>query len=174
MFNTTVSIILGVDPGSRFTGWGVISHEVSRQRSGELTCLGHGVLELGETDPLPRRLGRLLEVFRDKIEQYKPDCVAVEKVFMAKNADSAFKLGHARGVILALAGAYALPVHEYATRHAKKMLTGNGAASKEQVMWMVEQMFSLRANSLDATDALALAVCHAREAEVTRIMELAR
>ena len=169
-----MSIILGVDPGSRYTGWGVISHQTAGHRSGDLVCLGHGVLELGETDPLPRRLGCLMDVFRDKIEQYKPSCLAVEKVFMAKNVDSAFKLGHARGVILALAGAYSLPVYEYATRHAKKMLTGNGAASKEQVKWMVEQMFSMRSDSLDATDALALAVCHAREAEAARIMELAR
>ncbi len=161
-------IILGVDPGSRFTGWGVVASGRQTQSS-ESVCLGHGVLSLGETGPLPQRLGKLLALFEEKIEQFQPDALAVEKVFMAKNADSAFKLGHARGVILAVAGAHNLPVYEYATRHVKKMLTGTGAAAKEQVKWVIERLFSLRSESLDATDALALAVCCTREVESAKI-----
>ncbi len=167
-------VILGVDPGSRYAGWGVISQPGANSNTGEPVYLGHGVLILGETDPLPQRLGRLLAAFRDIVEQYRPECLAVEQVFMAKNADSAFKLGHARGVILAIAGSFGLPVFEYATRHVKKALTGNGAASKEQIQWVIEQLFSLRTESLDATDALALAVCHAREVETARILNSAK
>lgn len=152
----------------------MISHPDTNRTSSEPVCLGYGVLAVGETETLPKRLGRLLAAFRETLEQYRPECLAVEKVFMAKNADSAFKLGHARGVILALAGALGLPVHEYATRHVKKMLTGSGAADKEQVQWVIERMFSLRTESLDATDALALAVCHAREADSARILEQAK
>ncbi len=91
---------------------------------------------------------------------------SVEKIFLGRNADSAFKLGHARGVALSLAGQHQLEVGEYATRHVKKMLTGSGAATKEQVQFMIEQLLQTKVKELDATDALALAVCHARKAEV--------
>lgn len=161
-------IVLGVDPGSRYTGWGIITN--SSPRSSDLACLGYGVLAIGESEPLSQRLGRLLKLFNETVEQYRPDCLAVEKVFMAKNVDSAFKLGHARGAILAVAGAHGLPVYEYATRHVKKMLTGNGAAGKEQVQWMIEHLLHIQENRLDATDALALAVCHARESEVAQLL----
>ncbi|CAM6032083.1 unnamed protein product [Sphagnum compactum] len=115
--------------------------------------------------------GRLLAASARLIEKHKPDCLAIEKVFLAKNADSAFKLGHARGVIISVAASQRLPVHEYTTRHAKKMLTGSGAASKEQVQFLIENMLSIRAEKLDATDALALAICHAREAEIMHMLE---
>jgi crossover junction endodeoxyribonuclease RuvC len=100
------------------------------------------------------------------VEKYNPTCFSVEKVFFGKNADSAFKLGQARGVAIAIAGRRHLPVFEYATRSVKKVLTSNGGATKEQVQLMVERWLNIREPSLDATDALALAICHSRQTEV--------
>ncbi len=154
--------IMGIDPGSKFTGWGVIA---TAEAQSQFELRGQGVIALGE-GLFHERLGLLLQRYEDLITIYRPDCVAIEKVFLAKNADSAFKLGHARGVIVAVAARLGIPVYEYATRHAKKMLTGNGAATKEQVQFLIENMFSFRADKLDATDAMALAVCHAREIEI--------
>jgi crossover junction endodeoxyribonuclease RuvC len=163
-----LAIILGIDPGSRFTGWGVIETEKVGKgpRSAELTCLGQGVIELPEKKPLAFRLAAIDEALDKIVRQYRPDVFSVERVFLGKNPDSAFKLGHARGIVLAVAGRHRLTVHEYATRSAKKMLTGNGAATKEQVQFIIENLLRIRESRLDATDALALAVCHAREAEV--------
>lgn len=116
-------------------------------------------------------MARLLAELREIIQQWRPEVMAVEKVFLGKNADSAFKLGHARGVALALAGAHELALAEYATRHVKKMLTGSGAATKEQVQLLVQSILNIRATQLDATDALAVAICHGRESEVNEMLK---
>jgi len=159
---TAATIILGIDPGSRFTGWGVLE----LLAHGELKCLGQGVFELPERRPLAERLALLDSQLDQIVREYAPHFFSVEKVFLGKNPDSAFKLGHARGVVLAVAGRHRISVCEYATRSAKKMITGSGAASKEQVQFVIENLLRIRESSLDATDALALAVCHARELEV--------
>jgi len=153
---------LGIDPGSRFTGWGVVRVD----GRGELRCLGQGVFALSEREPLALRLCTLAGALEDLVRKFEPSVFSVERVFLGKNVDSAFKLGHARGVVLAVAGRFGAVVHEYATRSAKKMITGNGGAAKEQVQFVVQSLLGIREPSLDATDALALAICHAREMDV--------
>lgn len=156
-----MSIIIGIDPGSLRTGWGaVVAH------GSKIQCLGYGVVDLSAAVTFAERLGRLLGELTQIIQQFQPQAFSVEKVFFGRNADSAFKLGHARGVAIAAAAAHTVPVAEYATRHVKKMLTGSGGASKEQVQFVIQHILRIRADQLDATDALALAICHAREIEV--------
>jgi crossover junction endodeoxyribonuclease RuvC len=170
-FGGILAIILGIDPGSLHTGWGILEIEKSN-----LKCHGFGVLHLPEKLNLSLRLAKLHIELGEIIRKYKPVVLSVEKVFFGKNADSAFKLGQARGVVVALAGLHELELTEYATRHVKKMLTGNGAASKEQVQMIIGQLLKVKhaelaAESLDATDALAVAVCHAREFEVRSVYD---
>ncbi len=155
-----MAIVFGIDPGSRFTGFGVVDTATG------LKCLGQGVIVLPEKKPLSDRLGLLADQLEILVAKFKPTEFSVEKVFMGKNAASAFTLGHARGVSLAIAGRHQLPVFEYATRSAKKMLTGNGAATKEQVQLIVQNLLKIRETRLDATDALALAICHASHTDV--------
>lgn len=169
-----MALILGIDPGSRRTGWGIVDSEKAESSSSTKACLGFGVIDLTEDLPLSDRLGVLLESLQQIILQYRPHEMSVEKVFLAKNADSAFKLGHARGVAMAIAGQHKLAVGEYATRHVKKMLTGSGAASKEQVQFIVQHALNIKTDKLDATDALALALCHSRERVVLQTLKAAQ
>ena len=156
-----MSVIIGIDPGSLRSGWGVVSTHKS-----QVECLGSGVISVGEGFPLERRLAHLSRELKKILEEFSPQCMVVEKVFFGKNADSAFKLGHARGVCLAAAGLHGLDLAEYATRYVKKALTGNGAASKEQVQFLVQHILRVQTPQLDASDALAMALCHARVLEV--------
>jgi len=162
----SLAIIIGIDPGSIRTGWGLIS----TQHLSGLTCLGYGVIELPEKKDLTTRLALLHRQLDGLVQKFKPNMMSIEKVFMAKNADSAFKLGHARGVAMAVAGLHGVEVAEYATRSAKKMLTGSGAANKEQVQFYVQHLLGIQTQALDATDALALAVAHLRTIELTTLM----
>ncbi|MEQ1664086.1 MAG: crossover junction endodeoxyribonuclease RuvC [Bdellovibrionales bacterium] len=164
-------IIIGIDPGSQRTGWGVISVRSSTSQFAsnfDLKCLGFGVIDLTEKPTFQARLAKLHEELNSLIQKFEPQFMSVEKVFLGKNADSAFKLGHARGVVLAHAGAYNLSLSEYATRVVKKALTGSGAAEKEQVQFMVDSILKIKTNQLDASDALAAAICMAREIEVNQ------
>lgn len=120
---------------------------------------------------MPERLGQLQLAVKNIFETYRPKDVAVEKVFLAKNPDSAFKLGHARGVLLAEAGLSGARLGEYAARHVKKVLTGNGAASKDEVQLWVLRLLQIKEYRWDATDALAIAICHQREQEIKRKLE---
>lgn len=158
-----MALILGIDPGSRFTGWGVIDTNSLANDTASVACRDFGVIVLNENTAFEKRLSRIFSELNRVIATYQPTEMAVEKVFFGRNADSAFKLGHARGVALAVAGEHNLILAEYATRHVKKMLTGSGAATKEQVQFMVSHILKVKVESLDATDALALAVCHSRE-----------
>ncbi len=148
-------IILGVDPGSHATGYGVISTEpVVRMLAG-------GVIRTSRKAPLAERLLTIHTELETVIASHNPLQMAVENLFNAKNARSSLILGHARGVIL-LAGATAgLGVAEYAPREVKQALTGNGAADKEQVRFMVMRLLRLKeAPPLDMSDALAVALTH--------------
>lgn len=149
--------ILGIDPGSRFTGWGVIEVDGPRQHwiaSGRIACA---------EGSLPQRLHRILEELVWLIEQYCPDEAAIEEVFMRKNIASALVLGQARGAALcALAGAK-LPIAEYAPAQIKSAIVGNGRAEKAQVQHMVRLLLKIREPlAADAADALAIALCHAQ------------
>jgi crossover junction endodeoxyribonuclease RuvC len=150
--------ILGIDPGTRYFGYGVIE----RLGPGRVRYVECGVLEPRRAGALAERLAEIAEGLREVIAELAPEEVAVEGVFHGVNARSALQLGHSRGVALAAAGAAALAVHEYAPATVKRTVAGNGAASKRQVQSMVRALCALkRAPKLDASDALAVAICHA-------------
>ena len=152
-------IILGVDPGSHFTGFGVVKFD------GRLVQhLSHGVISLPVRLSFNQRVAILAGEIELLLQRLQPDIAVVEKIFLGKNADSAFKLGHTRGVIIAAAMKAGCEVVEYATRSVKKGVTGSGAASKEQVQMLLFAALGLKSPSqnLDASDALALAFYHAR------------
>ncbi len=145
-----MAIILGIDPGSRVTGYGVI-----RQVGRQLSYLGSGCIRT-KVDDLPSRLKLIYAGVTEIITQFQPDYFAIEQVFMAKNADSALKLGQARGVAIVAATNQSLPVFEYAARQVKQTVVGIGSAEKSQVQHMVRTLLKLPANpQADAADALA-------------------
>lgn len=147
---------MGIDPGSHFTGYGVVTKGVG----GKLVEVTNGRIMLDPDMPLPMRLLKISEGLNWVIRQFKPDAVAVESMFFARNAKSAIVLGHARGVALLTAAAHGLGVFEYAPKTVKTSLTGHGAATKEQMQRMIRLLLSAEADSADAADALAVAICH--------------
>ena len=156
--------ILGIDPGSRLTGFGV----VQVLSSGKVSYVASGVVRVPAIE-LAERLKLIYASISEVIDTYRPEVLAVEKVFMARNADSALKLGQARAAAI-LAGANgALPVCEYTALQIKQALVGKGHAEKEQVKHMVKVLLTLSGNpQADAADALACAICHAHHAQTAR------
>jgi crossover junction endodeoxyribonuclease RuvC len=162
-------IILGVDPGSRITGFGVV--QIERDR---IIHINHGVIVMDTDAGFAGRMKELGSSFREVMAKYKPQQVVIEKIFLGKNADSAFKLGHARGVIMYEAGLGDSEVFEYATRVVKKGVTGNGGASKEDVQAVLQVLLNIKAiQRIDASDALAMACHHAYEMKKKRILQRA-
>jgi len=150
-----MAIILGIDPGSRITGYGII-----RQTGRQLSYLGSGCIRT-VVDDMPGRLKLIYAGVSEIITQFQPDFFAIESVFMAKNADSSLKLGQARGAAIVAAVNQDLPVFEYAARQVKQTVVGTGAAEKSQVQHMVRSLLKLPANpQADAADALAIAITH--------------
>jgi crossover junction endodeoxyribonuclease RuvC len=148
--------ILGIDPGLRVTGFGVI--ELTGQ---QLVYVASGCIRSGEGE-LPQRLKVLLEGLQEVIAAYKPQCVAIEQVFVNINPQSTLLLGQARGAAICAAVASALPVAEYTALQVKQAVVGAGKAKKEQVQAMVRRLLKLPGDpSPDAADALACAICHA-------------
>ncbi|MDE0788993.1 MAG: crossover junction endodeoxyribonuclease RuvC [SAR324 cluster bacterium] len=149
--------ILGIDPGSRKTGYGLIENTGNRIRH-----LASGCIRLNAKHPLSDRLSILSRELEQLIEEFRPDCGVVEKIFFAKNAQSALTLGHARGVILLKFSERNLPIHEYQTLKIKQTVVGVGRADKDQVQHMVKILLNLQ-NKLqeDEADALAVAITHA-------------
>ena len=149
--------ILGLDPGSRITGYGVV--DVGRQG---VRYVASGCIRAGNG----AMAGRLLEIHRhvtELVDAYVPAEIAIERVFMHRNPDSALKLGQARGAALCGACHGGAPVFEYAPRAVKQTVTGTGGAEKAQVMHMIKALLSLQGRlSADAADALAIAICHAQ------------
>ncbi|MDF7670023.1 crossover junction endodeoxyribonuclease RuvC [Orbaceae bacterium ESL0721] len=151
-----MAIILGIDPGSRLTGYGVI-----RQTGRQLSYLGSGCIRT-EAEDLPTRLKRIYAGVTEIILQFNPDMFAIEQIFMARNADSALKLGQARGAAIVAAVNRDIPVFEYAARLVKQSVVGSGAADKKQVQHMVKLLLKLPATpQADAADALGIAITHA-------------
>jgi len=151
-----MAIIIGIDPGSRKTGFGIINTIGSRHQ-----YITSGIIRLPEAD-LPDRLKVIFDSITELIEQYCPQQFAIEQVFMGKNASSALKLGQARGAAIVAAVNQQLDVSEYSARQIKQSVTGSGAADKAQVQHMVKTLLKLPAEpSEDAADALAVAMCHA-------------
>jgi len=150
-----MAIILGVDPGSRITGYGVIQCQGRHQ-----IYLGSGCIRTS-SEELPGRLKQIFDGITEIIRQYQPDEFAIERVFMAKNADSALKLGQARGAAIVAATVANLPVAEYSATQIKSAVVGTGRAQKAQVQHMIQQLLKLpAAPQADAADALGVAVCH--------------
>jgi crossover junction endodeoxyribonuclease RuvC len=150
-------IILGVDPGTLVTGYGVIS--VVRN---SCTLLDFDVITNRNERSMPLRLKEIYSRLCGVIAKFHPDEFAIETAFYGKNAQSALKIGQARGVSILAAVNHEIPTAEYSPREIKKAVVGNGAASKEQVEFMVKSVLKIREapRLLDATDALAVALCH--------------
>jgi crossover junction endodeoxyribonuclease RuvC len=150
-------IVLGVDPGTLCTGFGIV-----RLRHGRLSKIAYGAVKNRAGDEMPRRLYTIYEQLTQIIKEFDPDEFAIESAFYGKNVQSALKLGHARGVSILAAVQHNLPTSEYSPREIKRALVGNGAASKNQVAYMVRRILSLNDDVMlhDSSDALAVAVCH--------------
>ncbi len=160
-------IILGIDPGSRFLGYAAI-----KVNGTEMVPLDFGVLRFDPDTPLNERLESIGLGVRELFIRHKPTHLSLEKIFLGKNADSAFKLGHARGVIVYEALLSGCEVFEYATRVVKKGITGNGGAEKEHVRLVVRNILKLGpVASLDASDALAMACFHATQLRVLKLKQ---
>jgi crossover junction endodeoxyribonuclease RuvC len=149
-------IVLGVDPGSRLTGYGVI-HE----NCGVFSVFACGAIRLHSRSTHAERIGQIYSELEAIIDDFQPERVALETVFLSRNVQSALKLGQVRGAVIALAMNRKLSLHEYAPREVKSAVTGKGAASKEQVAFMVARMLALREvpQPYDVTDALGIALC---------------
>jgi crossover junction endodeoxyribonuclease RuvC len=150
-------IILGIDPGTNIMGFGLVL--VAGKK---FSLISLGVLKLNKADDHALKLKRIFEKTLALIEEYHPDEMAIEAPFFGKNVQSMLKLGRAQGVAMAAGLFRSLPIFEYSPRKVKQSITGNGNASKEQVAAMLRQLLSFddSTDSLDATDGLAVAVCH--------------
>ncbi len=150
-----MTIILGIDPGSQCTGYGLISSEAE-----QLKYIDSGVIRLPKGELTPR-LKILAESIDELIDRYSPDEASVEQVFIARNPRSALVLGHARGAAVVTCARRGLDIAEYSARQIKQAVTGTGAATKQQVQHMVRVLLALSAEpASDAADALAAAICH--------------
>lgn len=151
-----MAIILGIDPGSRKCGYGLINAEGNR-----LDYLACGVIRLEKLE-FPDRMQMIFDSLSAVIAEHHPQVAAIEEVFMGKSASSALKLGHARGVAMVACTSQQVEVHEYATRKIKLAVVGTGAAEKSQMQHMIKVLLKLSdVPGEDAADALSVAVCHA-------------
>ena len=150
-------IILGVDPGTLFTGYAVISGI-----NEPLRILECNVIKIPSSKKLPLRLKQIYDKLVEVIRKYKPDEFAIETAFYSKNVQSTLKLGHARGVSILAAVNKEIPTTEYSPREVKKAVTGLGSSSKEQVRYMVMKCFKIKKmpKQLDISDAISVALCH--------------
>lgn len=148
---------MGIDPGLRFMGWGIVDVEGNRLRH-----VADGVLATQSGDDVPRRLCDLHEGLMKLIQHYGPTEAAVEETYVNRNGSSTLKLGYARGVALVVPALAGLSVHEYGAMAVKRAVVGTGAATKEQVSMMVRRLLpGAEVKRADASDALAIAICHA-------------
>ena len=153
-----MGIVLGIDPGTAVTGYGV----VSRKETGGLVLLECGVIRTSSKEPLPGRIREIFDGIQEIIVRFQPTAMVVEDVFQGKNVRSALTLGHARGAIL-LAGALKnLTIAEYSPREIKKAVVGTGSATKDQVGFMVQKHLRLKdpPSPADAADGVAAALCY--------------
>jgi crossover junction endodeoxyribonuclease RuvC len=150
--------VLGIDPGTAVTGYGI----VSRDDDGRVSLLECGVIRTSSAQPLPDRIREIFQGIEEVIERFRPSAVSVEDVFQGKNVRSALTLGHARGAILLAASLRDLPIAEYSPREIKNAVVGSGGATKDQVGYMVQRHLRLRAPPApaDAADGVAAALCH--------------
>lgn len=163
--------ILGIDPGSRFTGIGIIDVDAH----GKLSHVFHTALTVGQEATFPLRLKRIYDEVCAIIGQYAPAECGIERVFMARNADSALKLGQARGAAICAVVSQGVEVHEYAPTEVKQAVVGGGRAEKAQVQHMVGMLLGLKGPlQADAADALAIAITHAHTRQSTQRLGVSR
>ncbi len=154
----STELILGIDPGTAVTGYGVVAKEAD----GAVSLVECGVVRTSSGQALAVRIREIYEAVTILITRHAPSVVVVEDVFQGKNVQSALKLGHARGAILLAAALSEIPIAEYSPREIKKAVVGNGNATKDQVGFMVQQQLRLKAppSPADAADGVAAALCH--------------
>ncbi|MBF0160871.1 MAG: crossover junction endodeoxyribonuclease RuvC [Magnetococcales bacterium] len=148
--------VIGIDPGTTSTGWGVVESNGST-----LQHVASGCVRTQVGEPLPARLGKIFAELTRIVIQYQPQEAVVEEIFVSQNVQSALKLGHARGVAIAAANHRGLPVHEYTALQVKKAVVGHGHAEKRQMQEMVRILLCMgKSAPQDAADALGVAICH--------------
>ena len=154
----STELILGIDPGTAVTGYGV----VAKEGGGAVSLVECGVVRTSSGKALADRIREIYEAVTTLITRHAPSVVVVEDVFQGKNVQSALKLGHARGAILLAVALNEIPIAEYSPREIKKAVVGNGNATKDQVGFMVQQQLRLKAppSPADAADGVAAALCH--------------
>jgi len=149
-------IVLGIDPGSNITGYGV----VEKKRHGTVNVI-YGEIKAKRNEPLSARLKRIYDHLMEIVRNSKPDAIALEDIFYGKNVKSLIKLGHVKGVAILVASHSNVPVFEYTPLEVKKAVAGYGRAEKSQVQQMVKAILNLNElPPVDASDALAVAICH--------------
>ncbi|MBU1001703.1 MAG: crossover junction endodeoxyribonuclease RuvC [Proteobacteria bacterium] len=160
-------LVLGIDPGSRITGFGLV-----RELSGQATLVAAGTVRTGSVQDLGLRLGKIYEGIAALILEHGPHEAAVENVFVSKNTMSALKLGQARGAAIAACAVAGLPVAAYEPTVVKKNLVGTGRAAKSQVAYMVAHSLGMKNPGWteDASDALAVALCHLNQRRMNRLI----
>ncbi|TNF50522.1 MAG: crossover junction endodeoxyribonuclease RuvC [Deltaproteobacteria bacterium] len=157
--------ILGIDPGTRITGYGIIDVEGNRLRH-----VDNGIVKTRSSDPLPLRLKVIYDGLTVALKEFTPDAVAIEQVFLAKNPKAALTLGHARGTAVIASVNLNLEVHEYSALQVKSAVVGYGHAAKQQVQHMVKALLNLpEVAQEDAADALAVAICHANSQTLRQV-----
>ena len=150
-------LIMGIDPGLRHTGWGIVDFT-----NNQFQHIANGTLNISEKGTLPERLAEIYKRLREVLEQYKPEEVAVEEVFVNVNPSSTLKLGQARGVAILTPSLLGISVFEYSPNLIKKSVVGIGHATKEQIQMMVGVLLNKpKIDSEHSGDALAMAICHA-------------
>lgn len=158
-------LVLGIDPGSHTTGYGLVEQTGSR-----LEHVDNGCLTSKRKSPLPLRLQQIYESLMEALARFRPEAVAIEEVFFAKNVASSLRLGESRGIALLAATQQKIPIFEYSTREVKQAITGYGNASKGQMQQMVQRLLHLpEVAQEDASDALALAICHLNSYRMKRV-----
>jgi crossover junction endodeoxyribonuclease RuvC len=159
--------ILGIDPGTVVMGWGVIEGE-----DNDLALVDFGAITVPEKSPMGERLNRLYQELLKVVQRYKPDAVAVEQPFVAKNVRTALAIGRAQAIALLAAANQEIPAFEYTPAQVKQRVANYGAGSKEQIQEMVRLQLGLREipQPNDAADALAVAICHAQETHLDKLL----
>ena len=161
--------LIGLDPGLRLTGWGVIDVEGNRLRH-----VAHGVIKVSVAGSLAERLNELFDAIAVVVAMQQPAEAAVEETFVNVNPGSTLKLGQARGVVMLAPARAGLPVYEYATNLVKKSVVGTGHADKRQIAMMVGRLLPGVVATADAADALAVAICHAHHRATAKRLEAAQ
>ena len=160
-------IVLGIDPGSRYTGYGVVKSDGSR-----VYHIAGGTIKTDPKLEFPERLKTIYDGLVKVIQEYSPDECSIENIFYCKNVKSALKLGHTRGVVMIAAANFGLSVHEYYPTEIKQAVAGYGRASKEQVSAMVKIILNLKKiDRSDTSDALAAAICHINSSKFKRALK---